>query len=149
MYAQGVRCQANTAHIRQSRPDSGLGFQVKVLRSCEVVHASLGCGTQEATADLSARSYLLPSTLGTCKTVNARLWLRLEPFFKGKSLKTRVVLPRSGAVSRLLVGAWADLTEYIHYLDLKSPPPHKIVDSLFNITNKKYRVDRFVGVLTF
>ena len=27
----GGRCQANMAHIRQSRPDSGLGIPVKVL----------------------------------------------------------------------------------------------------------------------
>ena len=27
-----VRCRANMAHIRQSRPDCGLGFQVKVLK---------------------------------------------------------------------------------------------------------------------
>ena len=26
------RCRENTAHVRQSRPDSGLGFQVKVLK---------------------------------------------------------------------------------------------------------------------
>ena len=29
--------QANVAHISQSRPDSGLGFQVKVLKTLEVV----------------------------------------------------------------------------------------------------------------
>ena len=27
------RCRASIAHIRQSRPDSGLGFQVKVLKT--------------------------------------------------------------------------------------------------------------------
>jgi len=32
------------AHMRQSRPDSGLGFQVKVLRTIQVVAASLGSG---------------------------------------------------------------------------------------------------------
>jgi hypothetical protein len=30
------------AHIRQSRPDSGLGFQVKVLKIFQVVPSSLG-----------------------------------------------------------------------------------------------------------
>ena len=30
------RCRANMAHIRQSRPDSGRGFQVKVLKTVEV-----------------------------------------------------------------------------------------------------------------
>ena len=32
-----VRCRANMAHARQSRPDSDLGFQVKVLRPFEMV----------------------------------------------------------------------------------------------------------------
>jgi len=32
------------AHIRQSRPDSGLGFQVKVLKIFYVVLFSLGLG---------------------------------------------------------------------------------------------------------
>ena len=36
-----VRCRANMAHIRQSRPNSGLGFQVFPLRS-EVVEPFLG-----------------------------------------------------------------------------------------------------------
>ena len=31
------RRRANTAHIRQSRPDFGLGFQVKVVKTFEVV----------------------------------------------------------------------------------------------------------------
>ena len=32
------------AHIRQSRPDSGLGFHVKVLKIFQVVPSSLGSG---------------------------------------------------------------------------------------------------------
>ena len=32
------------AHISQSRPDSGLGFQVKVLKPFQVVASSLGSG---------------------------------------------------------------------------------------------------------
>ena len=39
-----VRCRANVAHIRQSKPDFGLGFQVKVLESFTVVPSSLGRG---------------------------------------------------------------------------------------------------------
>ena len=31
-------------HIRQSRPESGLGFQVKVIKNFQVVHSSLGSG---------------------------------------------------------------------------------------------------------
>jgi hypothetical protein len=38
----GVSYPANLAHIRQSRPDSGLGFQVKVLQTFQVVPSSLG-----------------------------------------------------------------------------------------------------------
>jgi len=37
-----VRCRANMAHMRQSRPDSGLGFQVKVLETFELASSSLG-----------------------------------------------------------------------------------------------------------
>ena len=39
------RCLANIAHVRQSGPDSGLGFQVKGLKTFSGVSASLGSGT--------------------------------------------------------------------------------------------------------
>ena len=39
------RCPANMAHLRQSRPDSGLAFQVNILRIFEVVPFSVGGGT--------------------------------------------------------------------------------------------------------
>ena len=35
---------ANIAHIRQSGPDSAVGFQVKVLKPFQVVPSSLGSG---------------------------------------------------------------------------------------------------------
>jgi len=35
------------AHIRQSRPDSGLGFHVKVVETFNVVPSSLGSGPCE------------------------------------------------------------------------------------------------------
>ena len=38
------RCRANLANIRQPRSDYGLGFQVKVLKTFEVVPSSLGSG---------------------------------------------------------------------------------------------------------
>ena len=38
------RCRANMAHIRQSMPDSGLGFQVKVRITFQVIPSSLGSG---------------------------------------------------------------------------------------------------------
>ena len=40
------RCRANVAHIRQSRPGSGLGFPVQVLKPFQVVPFSLGSGRQ-------------------------------------------------------------------------------------------------------
>ena len=40
------RCCANSAHIRQSRPDSGLGFQVEVFDVFQVVRSSLGSGVR-------------------------------------------------------------------------------------------------------
>ena len=38
------RRRANMAHIRQSRPDSGLGVQVKVLETFQIVPSSLRSG---------------------------------------------------------------------------------------------------------
>ena len=35
----------NSAHIRQSRPDSGLGFRVNFLKTFQDVPSSLGSGT--------------------------------------------------------------------------------------------------------
>jgi len=37
-------CRANMAHMRQSNSDSGLGFQVNVLKTLQVVTSSLGSG---------------------------------------------------------------------------------------------------------
>ena len=37
-------CNQNMAHIRRSRPDYGLGFQVKVLKIFQVVPSSIGNG---------------------------------------------------------------------------------------------------------
>jgi hypothetical protein len=39
-----ARCRANMAHTRESRPDSDLGFQAKVLSLCQVVPSSFGTG---------------------------------------------------------------------------------------------------------
>ena len=36
------RCRANIVHIRHSRPDSGLGFQVEFRETFQVVASSLG-----------------------------------------------------------------------------------------------------------
>ena len=41
------------AHIRQSRPDSGLGFHVKVLQTFQVVPSSFGGGRLKSPPNLS------------------------------------------------------------------------------------------------
>ena len=41
---QRHRCRANMAHIRQSRPHSGFGVDVKVLHTFLVIPLSLGRG---------------------------------------------------------------------------------------------------------
>ena len=40
----GFPCRANVAHVRQSRPDSGRGFQAKVVETVNAVPSSLGSG---------------------------------------------------------------------------------------------------------
>ena len=55
-----VRCRTNMAHVRQSRPDSGLGFPVKVLKTFEVFPSSRG-----DTSFLSLRS--CPMVLGSVR----------------------------------------------------------------------------------
>ena len=37
-----LRCRANMAHMRQPRPDFGLGFQINVLPTFEAVPSLLG-----------------------------------------------------------------------------------------------------------
>ena len=46
-FVVGHRCRANMAHIRQSRPDSGLVFHIKVFNSYRVVSSLLGSGFSE------------------------------------------------------------------------------------------------------
>jgi len=52
-----IRCRENMVYIRQSRPDSGLDFQVKVLKTFSVVSSSIGIGGpyQELTFGVSVR----------------------------------------------------------------------------------------------
>ena len=38
------RCRVKSAHVRQSRPDDGLRFQVNVLKPFEVARSSRGSG---------------------------------------------------------------------------------------------------------
>jgi len=50
------RCRANIAHIRKSWPDSGLSFQVKVLKTFKVVPSSLRGGIAEMGAARNSRT---------------------------------------------------------------------------------------------
>ena len=57
------RCRANIANIRQSRPDSGLGFQVKVRATFQCAPFSLESGTWYVSLALSlSHSLSLPHT---------------------------------------------------------------------------------------
>ena len=70
------------AHIRQSRPDYVLGFQVKVLKTFQVVPSSLDSGKEQEvwlsqenlSGALGSGPRGQPSKLGTNKTVTARFW---------------------------------------------------------------------------
>ena len=42
----GIRCRPNMPHIRQSMPDPGLGFQVKILDTFQVVRSFWGIGKE-------------------------------------------------------------------------------------------------------
>ena len=42
------RCRVNAAHIRQPSPDSGFGFQVKVLKTFELDASSIGSSSSKA-----------------------------------------------------------------------------------------------------
>ena len=44
VHPRAARSRPNMPQLRQPRPDSGLGFQVKVLHTFQVVPASLGTG---------------------------------------------------------------------------------------------------------
>ena len=59
-----LRFRANVAHIRQSRPDSGLGFQVKGSKPLYVAPSSLGSGRPEDLV-FNADRVLYHSTLGS------------------------------------------------------------------------------------
>ena len=41
------RCHVKMAHVRQSRPDFGLGFRVKILQTFRAVPSSLGSGLSD------------------------------------------------------------------------------------------------------
>ena len=67
------RRRANMAHVRPSRPDSGLGFQVEVAKIFGGVPFSLSPPS---------------SDYGTCRTVKARFW----PWLSGSSRENLEVL---------------------------------------------------------
>ena len=62
------------AHIRQSRPDFGVGFHVKVLETSTVILSSLGSGPTDVLLLLQRRGIPHSSRLTT--PAKMRLWLR-------------------------------------------------------------------------
>jgi len=70
------RCRANMAHVRQSRPDSGLGSQVKDLKPFQVVPSSLVSGN----SDTLLPCVVLPQRAGFVpQTQHVNLWIAFEP----------------------------------------------------------------------
>jgi len=57
-FAKDQRCGANMAHVKQSRPDSGLGFQVEVLEIFQVVPSSQTNGFFPRAASSQEYAYL-------------------------------------------------------------------------------------------
>ena len=60
------------AHVRQSRPDSGLGFQVKVPKTFQVVPSSLGAIARAGGIELSVaemRAYTSIAGVGCCRAL--------------------------------------------------------------------------------
>ena len=51
-----IHCRANMAHTRQSRPDSGLSFQVNTFEIIRAVHSSLGRGKRSCVKAFPLRS---------------------------------------------------------------------------------------------
>jgi len=60
---EGDRCRANAAHIRQSRPESVLSFQVKFLKTIEGVPYSLKSSTSSTNAPFSGTSLIRNTSL--------------------------------------------------------------------------------------
>ena len=73
------RCRANSTHKRQSRPGSGLGFQVLVLKTFQVVPACLGSGPRAPQPHTP--KFLLGSGLGT-------------PHLKPQRQRTSILVPQ-------------------------------------------------------
>jgi hypothetical protein len=65
-----LSCRANMAHVRQSRPDSGLDVQALVLESIQVVPFSLESGQQ--VPGFGRGKNLRKAILSKCETVPRR-----------------------------------------------------------------------------
>jgi len=69
-----TRCRANMAHVTQSRPDSGLGFQAQVLKTFQVVPSSLDSGEQLLHSNVQQfRGGLVFKAHRLCVSLNSRL----------------------------------------------------------------------------
>jgi len=71
------------AHIRQSGPDAGLGFQVKVVKAFQVAPSSLGSGPA-----MSAGAPTATTNAPTAPALNQPTILKSTLWVRGKNLST-------------------------------------------------------------
>ena len=85
------RGKANLAHIRQSRPDSGIGFQAKVLHTFEGFPSSLGSGPGGGSGTRVVR-----------RRLEQQLYRNVQRFRSGLVFKARRLLYLSTLGSRVI-----------------------------------------------
>ena len=70
------------AHVRQSCPDSGLGFQAKVLETFKVVPFSLDSGISSGMEDQKAHPILTSKLSGAgTPSSHKQIFLAIHPLF--------------------------------------------------------------------
>jgi len=93
-----TRYKTVRAHIRQSRSDAGLGFQVKALKTCYGVPSSLGKGARRTRGFRVRYSSQFENNYFTemCSGSEAGSYLRLIDFVYHSTLGLRVIKKEDG-----------------------------------------------------
>ena len=99
-----VRHRANMAPIRQSKPDYGLGFEVEILTTIQVVPSSLGSGTRNSRGNsqrgrFRAKGNYFKVFKSFCLKADARIWPWLTNLCHIRSM-------RDAANNRISHGNW-------------------------------------------